>query len=150
MSEPNYDELDEGIRGAVRTINAMGFVTTDSGDGTSELECAVGFPHVFARGNLNSIHTDLEMLQEAFPDARVEASYALGKPVVLSVMWPPASQLVQPEPDRPGRYPTEEDVELATHDLSTEALDYLEVVFMHSLDIDEMRPECQELRLPRR
>lgn len=63
MSEPNYDELDEGIRGAVRTINAMGFVTTDSGDGTSELECAVGFPHVSSAssgGNTGSaVHRQL-------------------------------------------------------------------------------------------
>ena len=44
------------------------------------------------------------------------------------------------------RYPTEEDVQKAANRLDEIALDYLEVVFMHSLDIHEDRPECQALR----
>ena len=48
--EPDYDELDLGIRKVVRLLWANRFETTDSGDGKSkgapDGECVVGYPHV--------------------------------------------------------------------------------------------------------
>ena len=40
--EPDYDELDPGIRETVRWLRAMGFDTCDSGDGKS-----LDYAHVF-------------------------------------------------------------------------------------------------------
>jgi hypothetical protein len=37
MTDPfDYDALDPGVRAIVRTLRALGFVTTDSGDGVSK------------------------------------------------------------------------------------------------------------------
>jgi hypothetical protein len=55
MSEPNYDEIDPGVREAVRLLRSFGFETTDSGDGTHkatlgwEPETFVPYPHVMIR-----------------------------------------------------------------------------------------------------
>lgn len=42
----DYSQLAPGIRDVVRWLNYRGWSTTDSGDGTSEMECAVVEPMV--------------------------------------------------------------------------------------------------------
>lgn len=83
-----YDKLDAGIVDKVRLMVQNGFNTTDSGDGKKvDMECSLPFPHIFAIGNPNSMVEDCEKLQELFPDAIIEASWSVGGPLVLMVMW---------------------------------------------------------------
>jgi len=49
--QPNYDDLDPGIREMVRWLRTLGFNTTDSGDGVTKKEAiadgdALDMPHV--------------------------------------------------------------------------------------------------------
>jgi hypothetical protein len=46
VPEPDYDELDPGIREVVRLLFGAGFGTTDSGDGKTKGEFGADYPHV--------------------------------------------------------------------------------------------------------
>lgn len=54
-AEIDYDAIDPGVRETVRRLNALGFETTDSGDGVSKLDEGypadeiLDFPHVYIR-----------------------------------------------------------------------------------------------------
>lgn len=45
--EPNYEEMNPGIRQTVKWLRELGFETTDSGDGkTGDCECDHPYPYV--------------------------------------------------------------------------------------------------------
>lgn len=47
VEEPNYDEMNPGIRQTVKWLRDNGFQTTDSGDGkTGDCECDHPYPYV--------------------------------------------------------------------------------------------------------
>lgn len=84
---PAAEDLDPGVRRTVAWLRALGFVTTDSGDGVSKAEAiaegeAMEFPHVVMVSTPEALHQDATMLlvrlQEASvdPDAfQIEATY---------------------------------------------------------------------------
>lgn len=92
MSEIDYDALDPGIRDIVRDLRAVGFHTTDSGDGVSKPvnERVFHVPHVAVRvTDLNTLVKQADELLAAlvYIDGsyawRVEASYVPGEGGVL-------------------------------------------------------------------
>ncbi len=99
MSEDNfnYDELDPGIRKAVRVLREAEYETTDSGDGSKagETEGALDYPHVFIRlpATLDLVaeaHRAQRYLNEAgLPGSVVKATYSTkDETAMLLVRWP--------------------------------------------------------------
>ena len=72
MSEPNYDELDPGIRRTVRWVRSLGLETTDSGDGVTKLGLgwgegleALAFPHVIIDApKLRCLHIGISLARK--------------------------------------------------------------------------------------
>lgn len=90
----DYESLDPGIRDVVRKIRMAGFVTSDSGDGTSKfdangvsnMEGAIPIPHVFVISDLEHMIEDSKTLKGLFPDWDVEASYRVGEEDIVPIM----------------------------------------------------------------
>lgn len=59
--EPDYDEIEPGIRMTVRKLREWGFATTDSGDGKHPQCYDFDFPHVFMDSTRENViaHADL-------------------------------------------------------------------------------------------
>jgi len=73
--------ISPGVADLVAELNAAGYRTTDSGDGTNfaeGMECALPFRHVF--GVFDFEDTDMRIfadeLQARYPTAKVEVSYS--------------------------------------------------------------------------
>jgi len=91
-TEPPWDELDEGIKKAVRFIWDNGYQPTDSGDGSKidYMEGALPFPHVIIQ--LDSPHTlisAVDQLTKALSGTEwesweVEGSYAYKGPAIIT------------------------------------------------------------------
>lgn len=77
--------LDEGIRAMVIDLDARGFQTTDSGDGTKAevMDCAVDFPMVAVLSCRETMCQDVDSLAQIYPDWTVEGSYAAGISIVI-------------------------------------------------------------------
>lgn len=80
------DDILPTMRNTVAWLQALGFQTTDSGDGVTNvaagMECALTFPHVFMVVDPDDIIEDTDRLYEACrarnllgPTIRVESSY---------------------------------------------------------------------------
>jgi hypothetical protein len=90
MSDVDLNELDPGIRLTVRLLRALGFETTDSGDGESKAEAirdgeALDMPHVFMRVAPERMVEDADhlalvlssrMLSLELPVGSIEVSYS--------------------------------------------------------------------------
>ena len=85
MSDFDYDQLDPGIREAVRFLRGRGLHTTDSGDGRTKDPESCGFipfPHVICTSqefDMQTMLLDLEAVRIHFGDdsIEVEASYGV-------------------------------------------------------------------------
>lgn len=86
MEPIDYEQLDPGIRGIVRTLREAGFETTDSGDGVSKLGAGIvddgvmevlDMPHVAAKVSVDAMVGEAQRLQRLLgEDWTVEASYS--------------------------------------------------------------------------
>ena len=94
--EVDYDELSPGIRDLVRELNDLGYETTDSGDGTNYqegMECALPYRHVI--GIIppeKDVREFTDTLQDRYPEARIEASYAPDEEAIFILMPDGADQ----------------------------------------------------------
>ena len=84
------DELCPGIRDLVLELNSLGYITTDSGDGSnywSGMSGALPYRHVF--GIIppgQDIRAFCSVLAARYPTARVEATYAPGEDAVFMLL----------------------------------------------------------------
>lgn len=95
LSAEQLAELDPGIRDLVVRLNAAGFVTTDSGDGTSkpkdwfESGDALPYPHVFCKAKAESMiseaHRALQLVQDA--GWLVEVNYRANDGSAVLSIW---------------------------------------------------------------
>ena len=77
--------LDDGIREMVVGLDAAGYVTTDSGDGSKAewMEGALPFPMVAVRVLPEMIVQQTDTLAIQYPEWSVEGSYSAGVAIVL-------------------------------------------------------------------
>jgi len=78
----NSDDIDPGVRDWVLRIRSFGFITTDSGDGTSKAvdgvlpEGAVDYPHVHMTCTRETLLDEADRLLRVVMDGgSVQASY---------------------------------------------------------------------------
>lgn len=83
LKQPNYDQIDPGIRATVKLLRAEGFETTDSGDGVSKPRAwyasgeAMSCPNVAMHVTLTSIVPEAHRLLKLLgPDWQVQAMYS--------------------------------------------------------------------------
>lgn len=105
--EPNYDELDPGIRHAVHLLRAWGFSTTDSGDGKTKPAHpdVLPYPHVAILAERDHLCHEADSVAlclrqygwgvaEGFPPGKptVQATYdPADETAIIMVTWPPAA-----------------------------------------------------------
>jgi hypothetical protein len=77
--------LDDGIRGLVLELNALGYRTTDSGDGTkaATMECAVDFPMVVVQSARAEVLDATEDIGRRYPDWSVQGTWQDGMAFII-------------------------------------------------------------------
>ena len=90
----DYEALDPGIRGLVRELRERGWATTDSGDGTKAMGCALPYPHVFVLVDYEEcLASDARGLHEEYGPRgwQVEASFRPADGMGIVMLYrPPA------------------------------------------------------------
>lgn len=83
-------EISKGVAGIVEELNALGYDTADSGDGSNYADgmpCTLPFRHVF--GVFSDEQTDLRehgnRLKDLYPEAYIEISYVPGDVAVFAI-----------------------------------------------------------------
>jgi hypothetical protein len=87
----NLEEISPGVRDLVADLNAKGYITTDSGDGSNLAEgmgCALPFRHVFGLvpDEIVDVKSYVCHLASQYPDARVELTFSPGEPAIWMLM----------------------------------------------------------------
>ena len=83
-------DLDSGIKDLVITLQAAGWVTTDSGDGSKygKMEGALPYRHVFIQVDPKRLVSYSHMLQDCYPEAIIEANYNPKDRIALIGLFP--------------------------------------------------------------
>ena len=86
MTPEELAGLDAGIRDLVIELNALGYETTDSGDGTKAdtMECAVDFPMVAIKSTREDVLDATEDIANRYPAWSVQGSWQDG--LAISIM----------------------------------------------------------------
>lgn len=86
----DYSQVNPGIVDLVRELRALGYNTTDSGDGVTNREAGMDWAevdrHVYIVSEDESkMLEDARGLKKHYPDARIDCSWEVGGTAIVSV-----------------------------------------------------------------
>ena len=83
LAEIDYATIDEGVRDVVRWLNEYGFPTTDSGDGTKDMACALDEPMVAITASPGDMVLVADRLRGMLDDIGIECVPVAAQPLPM-------------------------------------------------------------------